>query len=734
MIRLSARIAVGGGTEAIVRLAVMAAGTAVGVAMLLFGTVVAPALHAHDVRAAWLRTSPLDVRPEGRPADPALWRRSDDRYLDRPIVRVDVAALGAAPPLPPGLSRLPGPGELAVSPAMARLLATTPAPLLGARFPGAVTQIIGDLALRGPDDLVVVAGHDAAELRSYPGVERVTAIEAEPEDHGSTGLLAVVIAVGVTGLVLPVLVFVSMVTRLAAARRERRFAAMRLAGATPGQIGVVAAVEAGAAAVTGTAGGFAAFHLLRPVVAGFPLDGWSFFPSDLAPAAPYAALVGAGVPALAAATAMVSLRRVRISPLGVSRRAVAPRPGRRRLFLLPAGLAAFVPAVLVSLHSDSPGAVAGVVLAFAAIVAGIVAAGPSLTAAVGRALGRTRGPAGLLAGRRLQADPSAGFRAVSGLVLAVFTATVISGVLPAMGGSAGKARALPGDLVAMALTDRDGAVAAPPRAADAIAAAAGRTGRVVELRVPAGAAARWRGKANTALSTVYARCGDLLALRMASCSEPAAIVAADASYLGEGLFAGTARPPSPPVGPAELAAMRVAAVAVATDGRPATIERARTAMEAAYPAARSTPATAAEARADANPHLVNLERLSDAGLSLALLVAACSLATAVTGGLIERRRPLALLRLAGVRVGCLARMTLAETALPLLVVAGVSAALGLVVSALLLGLSAGTPPWRPPGGAYWLSLAGGLTVAVAVTAVPLTLLRRLTSPESARYE
>jgi len=60
----------------------------------------------------------------------------------------------------------------------------------------------------------------------------------------------------------PVLTFISTATRLAAARREQRFAAMRLAGATPRQFSVISAVEASVAAVAGVTAGFGLFFLL----------------------------------------------------------------------------------------------------------------------------------------------------------------------------------------------------------------------------------------------------------------------------------------------------------------------------------------------------------------------------------------------------------------------------------------------------------------------------------------
>ena len=44
-----------------------------------------------------------------------------------------------------------------------------------------------------------------------------------------------ILSVVALALLLPVLIFIATATRLSAARREQRFAAMRLVGATPGR-------------------------------------------------------------------------------------------------------------------------------------------------------------------------------------------------------------------------------------------------------------------------------------------------------------------------------------------------------------------------------------------------------------------------------------------------------------------------------------------------------------------
>ena len=56
---------------------------------------------------------------------------------------------------------------------------------------------------------------------------------------------------------------------------------MRLVGATPRQVSVIAAVEATVATAVGVAAGFAVFFGLRSVLATVPFTGQPFFPGDL---------------------------------------------------------------------------------------------------------------------------------------------------------------------------------------------------------------------------------------------------------------------------------------------------------------------------------------------------------------------------------------------------------------------------------------------------------------------
>lgn len=777
MIRLVSRLTAGGGRESLVRLLLTGAGLALAVTMLLFAAVAFPALHSHDVRRAWTETSEDNRQPaqDESTTDPLLWRLTSDRFDGRDLLRVDLAPEGPDAPVPTGLDRLPGPGEIAVSPALRELLDATDPALLAARFPGpgTITATVGRDALASPEDLVVFVGHSPAELRGGDGVVTVRSIEAAPISHDLTRVMRVVFVVGGAGLLIPVVVFVATATRLAAARRERRLAALRLAGATQGQVGIVAAVEAAIAAVGGTVLGFVGFLAIRPSLARIPFDGASFYPSDLRLTLAWAAVVALGVPALAVAAAIVSLRRIRLSPLGVTRRSRPARPTPRPLLLVLVGMALLAGIVTwdsaVRANEVLTAYAAGA--AFVVMILGIVLSGPWLTALVARAVARFgRGTPSLLAARRLQDNPAAAFRAISGVILAVFVGTVFSGLASSiLANQYVSAEGLGADVVATAVSPElrepppvsssDGPETAPAggeldlpvwRALDA----ARTTQLVDDLDDVAGVeqvvtahalpddpdlvAALLRTGAHVN-SPVLVTCDGTAALGLDPCegtegTEGAVgAVGAEATTVVN-LHGDLVEPTgfiSPLPGDA-LDDLPVVAVAAATDGSVAAVERARTLLQNAVP---GTPAlTGRDIEADRQREVRTMQRVSDIGLSVTLVIAGCSLAVAVAGAIVERQQPFTLLRLAGTRLSDLRRMVLAEAAAPLLMVAAASVGLGLAVAALVLATANGNQQFVLPGLGYWVGLVGGLGVALLVVLATLPLLNRLTSLDSARFE
>jgi hypothetical protein len=136
MIRLGLRLTVAGGREAIARLALIATAVAIGVGLLLTAVASLNAVNTQNSRYAWLETSPVSsAAAPATAADPLWWRLRAEDYQGRLIGRVDLAATGANSPIPPGIAKLPGPGQYYASPALAKLLRTTPSEQLGDRFP-----------------------------------------------------------------------------------------------------------------------------------------------------------------------------------------------------------------------------------------------------------------------------------------------------------------------------------------------------------------------------------------------------------------------------------------------------------------------------------------------------------------------------------------------------------------------------------------------------------------------
>jgi hypothetical protein len=706
MISLALRLAVNGGREQLARLAVTMIGIGLGALLLLLVTVAYPAIRAHEQRDAWLNTGPSS-------AGTLLWRVRYDGFNGRDITRVDVAALSPDAPRPPGLTRLPGPGEYLASPALRALLDRTPPAQLGDRYPGRLTGTVGDAALHSPDSLMVVVGYAPANLRGQPDVLAIDRFATVPTSVPLTRFGRVVLGVGAAALLLPIVVLVGTATRVAAARREQRLAAMSLVGANGRQLAVIAGVEAALGGLGGVVLGFAGLVVVRPWAARLDLDGSPFFPADLRLTVPGALLVGLGVPVLCVAAGMLALRRVRLSPLGIVRKAPTHRPKWTRLVPLAVALAIFV-AVTPSLStSRRPWAPVGIAVVVAALIIGIVVAGPLLTAVVGRLLvAVSRTAPTLLAGRRLIADPVAGFRTVSGLMLAVFLVTVASEAAASSFDAVapGPAR-IPDGAVGLQFLYRGDQPLAPDQA-DGLAArlrtVPGVRG-VLDLRRPGSDL------------VVVTRCADLRAVSLADCPDPSAIIGLDGRSFGNGELV---RVPLATTPVADRLPML--GLLVATDGRRATMETVRTTIEQLANRSAELPWTTDEVKGRSSRQSRQIADLSDTILLVTLLIAGCSLTVSVAGGLVERRRPFALLRLTGMRPGALRRMLLVETAGPLLIVTAASVLLGLAVAAQ--AIRAAGRPWVPPAADYWWFLGGGLALSITIAVgLAMPLLRGLTS-------
>ena len=770
MIRLGLRLAVSGGREAVVRLVIVAIAVGIGVGLLLTVISAVNAVGTQNARYAWLDTG---TRAASGPAVPGraatatsrdpLWLVfTTDLFDGQGIYRADVAATGSASPVPPGIPRDPGPGQYYLSPALAALLRSAPADELADRYPGHQAGLIGEAGLPSPDSLVVIVGRPAAVMSHLPGAAKVTGFNTTPpggcgnratcEIRGGltpAGIDLVLSAVALA-LLLPVLVFIGTATRMSAARREQRFAAMRLVGATPRQVSVIAAVESAAAATAGIAIGFGLFFLVRIPLAAIPFTGQSFFPAEMSLSLPDILAVALGVPIASAVAARLALRRVNISPLGVTRR-VTPAPLRAwRVLPLLAGLAD-LGFVVVHGKPASPGAqVLVLVPGFALIMAGLVIAGPWLTMAGARVMSRHASrPGALIAARRLADEPRAAFRAVSGLVLALFIFTVAAALIATQDtkryglSDSGAANNTVVDQFAMITQDNHGnqvAVgSAPPSSAAVLARLRQISGvwGIVEARADTGLAVNSPALQPPGFPAAVVSCAQLASVPglgrcpagAAAAKLPAAIAAVWTSNLAQVAW------PAADVPAQRLNALPLGSLEVVTNGSQPAIEQVRTILENTYPTGTGSPPpkTLGEANTVSNSANDAYQQLADVVILTSLTIAGCTLATSVAGGLADRKRPFSLLRLTGARLGMLRRVVVLESAVPLLAVAVVAIGTGFGASAMYattemnLALVA-------PGAAYFILTAAGIVVALGLIAATFPLLRRITGPETARSE
>ncbi|WP_053650893.1 FtsX-like permease family protein [Streptomyces sp. XY431] len=741
MITFALRLAVSGGRQAVARLLTITAATAVGVGLLLSTLAAVNAVGAANDRMLW-SNSGAKSRTETANVDPLWWRDHGPEFYDgKRLLYIEVAATGPTSPVPPGMAKLPATGEYYASPALAKLIRETPADHLADRFPGRLVGEIGKAALASPDSLVLVEGQDRTALAARPGARPITTIadrlpdcQADCPGGGVRGdAMTLILSVVAGALLFPVVIFIGTATRLSAATREQRYAAMRLVGATPRQITAIAAVESTLAAVAGTVLGFVVFLLLRPLVATVPFTGERFFTEDLTLTAVQCAAVLLGVPLAAAVAARLALRRVTVSPLGVSRRATPKPPSVWRVAPLLAGLAEL--AWFVGRRPQTTnGQTAAYLTGFLVVMFGLVVAGPWLTMAVARLVAaRTSRPATLIAVRRLADDPKAGFRSVAGLILALFVTTATVAIIGTIDLNRGELSGDPQTRVAV----EHGVMAGEPPMTDALPervladlrAVPGFQGLAVAHANPDGLAHDPDAPPDWPEASLVS-CADLAQTPAVGHCAPGAAVAAVEPFGFLSLTSQAAKEwPTAPITAEAVDRLPVVSLYVTTDGTTAAKERVRTLLSRAFPDQHAR--MVQDWGSAQQKELAGWRQLADVVLLTTLPIAGCSLAVSVVAGLSDRRRPFAMLRLTGAPLRMLRVVIGLESALPLLVVSAIAIGTGFGAAAMFLK-SQMDYDLVSPGAVFFGLVLLGLASSLGIIASTLPLLKRITGPEAAR--
>ncbi|MFB8169563.1 FtsX-like permease family protein [Kitasatospora purpeofusca] len=741
MIAFALRLAVSGGRQAVARLLTITAATAIGVGLLLSTLAAVNAVGATNERVLWANSG-AKSRTESAAVDPLWWRDHGPEFYDgKRLLFIEVAATGPTSPVPPGLTELPAAGEYYASPALAKLIREKPADQLADRFPGRLVGEIGKAALTSPDSLVLVGGQDRTALAARPGARPITTIaDRLPACHADcpgTGVrgdaMTLILSVVAGALLFPVVIFIGTATRLSAATREQRYAAMRLVGATPRQITLIAAAESTVAAVAGTVLGFGLFLLLCPLVADVPFTGDRFFVDDLALTLPQGLAVLVGVPVAAAVAARLALRRVTVSPLGVSRRTTPKPPSAWRVAPLLAGLAEL--AWFVNRRPPTTnGQTAAYLTGFLVVMGGLVAAGPWLTMAGARLVAaRTSRPATLIAVRRLADDPRAGFRSVAGLILALFVTTATVAIIGTIDTNRGVLGGDPQTRVAVEhgvmsgeppMTD-----AVPERVLADVRAVPGFRGLAVAHANPDGLVHDPDAPPDWPEASLVS-CADLAQAPVVGHCAPGAAVAAVEPFGFLSLTSQAAKEwPTAPITAEAVDRLPVLSLYVTTDGTTAAKERVRALLSRAFPDQHAR--MVQDWGSTQQQQLAGWRQLADVVLLTTLPIAGCSLAVSVVAGLSDRRRPFAMLRLTGAPLRMLRAVIGLESALPLLVVSALAIGTGFAAAAMFLK-SQMDYDLVSPGGVYFGLVLLGLVSSLGIIASTLPLLKRITGPEAAR--
>jgi hypothetical protein len=738
------RLAATGGSDSRLRAGLTALGVALGVALLLFGASVPTMLSAHNTRLQ-ARVPETGLRP-ARTAH-LLVDSLGTNFHGADISIVALQRTGRQPALPPGLSRIPTPGEMFVSPALGQLLRSARGAELRHRLDARVAGTIADAGLAGPGELFAYVG--AADL-AVRGATEVSSFGSHGSEADSSPLITLLVILMVVALLLPIGVFVATASRFGSEQRNARLAALRLLGLERAGTARVAAGEALFGSMIGVLAGIAGFVLiLRPLVPRTDIAGISVFTQDVHPSVPLAVLVLVLVPVAAVAFALLAMRQVAIEPLGVSRHG---RPPRRRLAwrLCTPALGFLLLASLIG-SSDRLASTVGEVEASAGIVLvliGVCALLPWLVeAAVLRADGGS--VAWLLAVRRLRMDHGTSGRVVGAIGLAVAGAIALQTVFA--GAEHGRTNT-PAALRGLVLVTEMKA-----RGSDPAAVVTRRLGGLAGVRD-----VTVTGNAQPSLPVAIASCATITELTEASGCGP------DSSYvvsgLGESARPGqairgngrTLRVPASarrvgirpglrnidsflnvapllvtPTAAAGLG-LRTTTLSVALRVRPVGDDEDRLwdALGGLDPLAQVTDADSSIAPRDLT--IVKLRRVLTAGAVAVLLVIGASLLVSIVEQLRERRRVLAVMSAFGTRASTLVGSVLWQTALPVLMglvlAIGLGAALGAVLMKIV-GLPIGFD-W----GSVALLTGAGVAVVAGVTCLTLPILLAQISPEALRAE
>lgn len=231
-------------------------------------------------------------------------------------------------------------------------------------------------------------------------------------------------AIALVLLVVPLTNLGGAAARLSARRRDERLSTLRLLGVTPMGVSVATVIESVLVAAAGTVAGLLVYLGIAPLIGLIPFRGAALgVAAVMLPPLGLLAVAG-GILLVAACSAVLGLRRVIVSPLGVRMRTTASTVHWFRA-LIGASVLAIV-FVLVKVFPTIAGLAMTIVVVatlFALALSVLSVIGPwVLKVSASRQLRKAERPERLLAARMVLDSPKDAWRQVSGIAMAGFMA------------------------------------------------------------------------------------------------------------------------------------------------------------------------------------------------------------------------------------------------------------------------------------------------------------------------
>ena len=755
-------------------MALIASSVAVGVLILFCFTAVFNSFTDME-HVAWLNNLTNQEGPGRQPVDgvdPIYVAQMGGDSLDGRFVQIiDMQKSGDnSPEIAPGL-QAPNPGEFYASPALADYITEHPEEHLEYRY----GKLIGELPesiVPMRDDFYAIRGSDYpirnGQIYLWEGDadDETTAIGTPVDDlamysfddyevdsyfdSASYNISKAVIYAGIIILLFPVIMLVSIATRLGSVQREQRYAALRLIGVTNGQVTSIIATESFVSTLIGIVVGWLLYLLVHPLLYNFTLSESRAWPSTIDVTVTQALVITGLTLAMSLFANWWGMRRVRTSPLGISQKQkMEKKPGWWRILPLLVSLAVLI---FMTVHEPTNNdetlmMINAFLLLIVAMMFSLVIVTPWLTYHLAQLVSRfTKRPTVLIGTKYVRAHARAIARSVSGVVLALFAGSFY--ILGTSGVAALEAKSIDNNgysilrdntTIIQGLTgDQSNQLSRGLAEHNTDFAMMSRTntfdqigdyvaGECLALNNYIDGLDCGQGKlaaidfylaTSDARQIIYANDSDELNAKIRDNIEQI-YTANDQDANVDKLMSQRGDTYISNVASDDTEKLRSAIAKLAGGSQPTGTIKVNSAAEAKTP--------------DINPAIESLAGLAYGGMAVTMAVAIISITVSTIGSLLERRRSMYMLRLSGMQVSELEHMVMIESLIPLIIMSLVSAGIGAWGGVVFTNIGSSTlrPTITPT---YILVVIGSLVIAAIVIRLVLPMINRLTSPEANQTE